>query len=258
MTTPQVIAGFPEFWQQVHDRYSPIFEGAGRLQNLQTRIFNTPVKGQPASVMRRLAITASNSFGAIITLALNGYGNDGMKIARGLFEVDLTMFYLKKHPEKVDDYLEYDVILQKQMYDELRPEEKGQIDPATVKKMLEEYDRVRPRFERNGRIRGDWCVVTIRQRAEEAGMLGLYETFYRWACWMHHGNMGGLVFQVDDSYDVDIAPSLNWVYGSLINGYGSYLRCLNCYDEIAGLGFKREIEEEANEDYVRALNTTDR
>jgi hypothetical protein len=258
VSTPQVIAGFPEFWQQVHDRYRPIFEGAGKLQSLQMRIFNTPVKGQPASVMRRLAITASNSFGAIITLALNGYGNDGMKIARGLFEVELIMFYLKKHPEKVDDYLEYDVILQKQMFDELRPEEKDQIEPAAVKKMLEEYDRVRLRFERNGRIRGDWCEITIRQRAEEACRLVHYETFYRWACWMHHGNMGGLIFQVDVAYDVDIAPSWRWVYDALINGYDSYLRCLNYYDEVATLGFKKELEEVANEDYVKALNTTDR
>ena len=47
---------------------------------------------------------AANSYGALLTLVLNGYGQDAMKIARSIYETELNGFWLKNHPEDLDDF----------------------------------------------------------------------------------------------------------------------------------------------------------
>src|ERR1700692_1176049 len=99
MDQDQVMAaGFREMWQPVYNKYKPFFDCAFKLQTIVSEMITTPIEGQLAQIIGQMAAAASNTYGAILTLVLNGYGNDAMKLARSLFEIELNILRLKAHP----------------------------------------------------------------------------------------------------------------------------------------------------------------
>lgn len=254
MEYPRISVRFPEFSAQVYSQYRALFEAYERLQTLPNQLFNFPVKGDLAATLRRLAILAWNSFGAVCTLVLNGYGNDAMKIVRGLFESEINLSYLQRHPDKLDDYLAYEHILRMEIYRQMSPQQQAAVPPAQVQQVKESAEAAKKRLvDAKGKpFRHGWCEISIRDRAKEAGRLDIYNTVYRWSCSMHHGDVGALIWQVDSTGDVDIALSRQWLGDALRDGYASMLRCLEIYEETAHLDLKQAIEA-AGRDYVEAL-----
>src|SRR5664279_3116515 len=107
-----------------------------------------------------MAAAASNTYGAILTLVLNGFGNDAMKLARSLFEIELNILRLKNHPDDLRDFLDYHLIQQKQLYDIFTEEQKTNVPPERYQEMMAEYNRVLPRFikDKSTQIpRNEWC-----------------------------------------------------------------------------------------------------
>ncbi len=237
-----VVAGFPEFWQQVYDTYPLFFAAAERLASLQNKILRKPVREALPKLLRRIAITVSNSFGAVITLALNGYGNDAMKIARGMFEAELTAAHLRNHPEGVQDYMDFQFVSEKRMLDYLKdfaPEMLSRIPSERVAEVEQRFEAVSPRFRGQNR----WTKKTIREMAQDAGLIQPYLTVYSWASSMHHLDVIGLSTQVArETFDVDVAPSQEWLDLALLTGHGAVIHTLSHLDEAAGLGMDREIQ----------------
>ena len=91
----EVIAGFPEFWQEAHDVQPDLFQALHDLKPLATKLFAQPEQGLLHRVLCHLAVAVSNSFGAVVTLCLNGYGADAVRIGRSMFEGAITARYLK-------------------------------------------------------------------------------------------------------------------------------------------------------------------
>jgi len=245
-----VVAGFPEFWQRVHDAHPLFFKVAKNLEGLQNEVLQKPVSGEPSKILRHMLGTVSNSFGALITLALNGYGNDAMKIARGMFEAELIASHLSKHPERVKDYVDFQALKDKRLLDYMKgfsPNLVAQIPQDRIAEIESESASVQPRF-RNGKT---WTKTSRRQMAEEAGLIEAYLTFYSWASSMHHADVAGLSFQTDTALDVDMAPSEQWIDIALISGHGCLIRILNCYNEAAHLGMDQDIQK-AIEDFKTA------
>ena len=77
-----IVAGFPEFWPRVHDKFPLFFKAAQELEPIQNRIFQKQVSEPLHKILRHISKTVSNSLGALIVLVLNGYGNDAMRVAR--------------------------------------------------------------------------------------------------------------------------------------------------------------------------------
>src|ERR1019366_4677799 len=93
------VAGFREMWQPVYSKYKAFFECAFKLQGIVGEMITSPVHGQLPQIIGQMAAAASNTYGAILTLVLNGFGNDAMKLARSLFEIELNILRLKNHPD---------------------------------------------------------------------------------------------------------------------------------------------------------------
>ena len=120
--------------------------------------------------------------------------------------------------------------------------------------MMKAYSEILPRFSTSrGHVRNEWCRVSLYERAKEAGQLPLHKKFYRLASSMHHGDIAGLISQLDAEMNVELAPSWSWLDDVLTHSLGSLIKCLNYYDEIAQLGFKQRLENGPNEDYVMAV-----
>jgi hypothetical protein len=85
-----IAAGFPEFWRPVYHKYRGFFDCALKLAPIVSDMVKTPVGGQLLHIVGRLVGAAANSYGALLTLVLNGYGLDAMKIARSIYETELN------------------------------------------------------------------------------------------------------------------------------------------------------------------------
>lgn len=248
---PGVIAGFPEFWQKAHDYNPEFFRAAWDLVPLVNKFLQPPVRGSLAIVEYFLVAIAANSFGSLITLVLNGYGLDAVRIARGMYEAAVNAGYLKLHPTELDDYIDFHWIRQKKFYDYLRqkrPSDLARIPAKTISETHAEFARVAPRFQnRNGRLRDSWCKKNLRTRAEEVGLGELYPTFYTYASGIHHGDISGLVAQsAKNALKVEVAPSLDGVKDALMMGHNALLTVLDSLNEVAGLRMDKELSDAKN------------
>jgi len=70
-----------------------------------------------------------------------------------------------------------------------------------------------------------------------------YPTFYAIATSMHHLDIGGLsAHSEEETFDVDVAPSSQWLDVALIMGHNAVLNALVDYNEAAQLGMGKELE----------------
>ena len=88
-----------------------------------TTWLSSRLKGDLLQTVRRIIYAVTNTQGVLITLVLNGYGHDAMKLARSIYEAELNIVWLMKHPEDIDDFIDYNVIQQKQEYELLDDEQ---------------------------------------------------------------------------------------------------------------------------------------
>jgi hypothetical protein len=252
----QIVVGFPEMWTPVYRKYQMFFDCAAKLAPIVTEMTRTPVKGPLLQIVGRMAAAAANTHGALLTLVLNGYGHDALKLARSLFEIELNIVRLKTHPEEVRDFLDYHHIQQKQYYDLFSDEQKSRVPQERYDQMMSAYHSVLERFATGRdktRPRNEWCRDSLYERAKEAGpeYLDLYKSFYRRASSMHHLDFAGIAAQSDADRLADMAPSWACLDDALV-ATGCVLRSIKLYDEMANLGFAERIEAGPLADYAAA------
>jgi hypothetical protein len=269
--SPHVVAGFSEMWQPVHQKYKLFFECAFRLQPIVSEMISTPVAGHLLMIVGHTLAAAANSYTALLTLVLNGFGFDAVRIARSIYEAELNVLWLKNHPEDVDDFLYYITIQQKQYYDAMDAEQQKAIPKERVEEMMQEYDRVLPRFASRDktRPRNEWCKVSIWERAKEAeaywnkqleadGLAGksvsLYKAFYRPASSMHHLDIAGIIAHMDSDMNAHMVPSWEYLEDALVAS-GGVLRIASYYDEMAALGLGDRLATGPIASYVAACKS---
>jgi hypothetical protein len=258
-TTSQITPGFPEMWQPVYEKYRVFFLCADKLMPVVNEVMRAPINGMLLNISHRMVIAASNSYGALLTLVLNGYGHDAMKIARSLFEIELNILRLKAKPEEISDFVDYNFIQQKQLYDLMDETQKAQVPKEQYDELMKKYNEVLPRFagkRDKNTLRNEWCRDSIYARATQAGpeYLELYRTFYRQASSMHHLDIAGVISCSDADLYADVAPSWALLDDALV-ATGCFIRSIGYYDEMASLGLKERLENEVNQDYEAAVRS---
>jgi hypothetical protein len=249
-----------------------IFYCAHKLQPIAHEMFTTAIEGQLQIIVGHLVAAAVNSYGALLTLVLNGYGHDAMKIARSMYEAEINIFWLKSHPEDVNDFLDYNVIQQKQLYDAMDEEAQKAVPKERYDQMMAEYTKLLPRFATgrdNTRPRNEWCRVSLYERAKEAEAywqkemeadslkgqsISLYKTFYRHASSMDHLDISGIIAHMDDEMNAHMAPLWEHLEDALV-ATGSVLRSVSYFDEMAQLGLKERLGKGPIADYVAACKS---
>jgi hypothetical protein len=242
-----IVAGFPEFWQRAHDAFPQFFAATDHLVPLVNAVLAEPIGSHLPRILHCMTAIISNSLGSLITLALNGYGHDAVRIARGMFENSVNAAYLAKHPTEVQDYNDYHWIRQRRLLDYMRQDAPALfqlLKQSDIDDIDAEYAKVVPRFtSSNGRVRKDWCAKDLRQRAEGVGMGKLYPTFYGYASSIHHGDIGGLAAQISTgNFQTEIAPSFHAIRDALIMGHQSVIVVLANFNDVAALGLADEIK----------------
>ena len=257
-TQAQILPGYPDFWPVAFSEYQKFFEAAEKTEPLINEIYSVGQSEPLHKVLRHLSKMVANSFSGLLVLGINGFGYDAMKLARGMFETALIAAYLRQHPEEFDDYMDFHWVsaMKRHRYVEKHaPELLKNIKPEAIETIKINYDRVSARFkDRNGKVRSRWSKKSFAQIAEELGVAANYETFYRFASSMQHGDISGLMMQMDPEegvLDVNIAPSMDWVGEALISGHTALVVAVMEYVD-ACLQDKISLAKQLEKDFVHA------
>ncbi len=252
---PSCAAGFPDWWQPVYDKYRPFFDAARRMYTIANEMRERELSEHLAQIVGRMVSVAVNTYSAIQTLVLNGFGPDAVKLGRSIYEGEVNILWLRNHPEDLRDFLDYHFIRQKELYDAMDEKQQGRFSEDQREQIIADYNAVLPRFASKSdktRPRNEWCHESFYKRAKEAQQEPLYRASYRYVSSMVHGDIAGLMAQLDEDSSVDTPPSWKNLDDALVNAHGSTLRCLSYFDEIAHLGFKDRLAE-LHSDYEAAV-----
>src|SRR5712691_10410536 len=98
--------GFPDFAATVYAEQGPALTLAHKMIGALPK----EMWGEQL-VMNMLVRMTTSGWIELLILIGNGAGLGAMKIARGMFETAVTAEYLRRTPEKIEDYVEYGHVL---------------------------------------------------------------------------------------------------------------------------------------------------
>jgi Family of unknown function (DUF5677) len=238
--------GFPGFEREVQKNLAPMLTAARSLSQIGQEMTIAPLSGQMEDLARQIALTVANSMESVLLLVCNGCGVDALRIARTMFEAAVTISYLYKHPELVQDYIDFLWVIRKKNYDHLLQLPAGRarrVAPERVREMLARYEQVKGRFtDKKGRIRNSWCKASLRKMAEGIEAEAMYGGIYPFGSSMTHTDVLALLAGADKSDDVEPVPSGANLSLALQKAVVSYAMTLLGLDKIANLGHGENLE----------------
>jgi hypothetical protein len=213
---------FEQFRPYIQQKYAAVFAAGFALPSQVNPVLEVPV-GEPLhKVVRFMAKIVANDFGGLLILALYGYGVSGAKVARSMFEASVNAAYLAKHPECVDDYIDFHVVAKKKFYDHLLKYDAAAakaIGAEKIAAMELEYAQVSHRFKKH---KNSWTAASIADRAEEVGSGDLYRLVYSTLSGIAHGDIVGMqTHATAEGVDVEPGPSEQWIHESLVLGHAA-------------------------------------
>ena len=239
----QVLTGFPDFWDTAVDRFPNFFAAAKKVGPLSNEVFSVPVTEWLHMLTRNLAKSVVNSFGSLLILCMNGYGFDALKISRSMFEAAVTVAYLRRHPDQMNDFIDYDWVKKKRFVDEMEKysPEQARLHAHEKPLVLRNYNAVVGRFKtkKNG-VRGRWSKDPLAKMAAEIGRSSMYFSVYGPGSSAQHVDIRGLMMQFEGSRDPGIAdivtaPHLQWIQPALAGAHLSVVLAVTDYMKVAGI-----------------------
>lgn len=252
--TDEMVFGFPEFAATVFAAHGPELRLAYTHSQLANEMFAalpTTMKKQQIVIYMLVRMTTTG-WVELLTLVGHGAGLGAMKIARGMFESAVMAEYLRKFPAEMEDYVEYGHVI---FYKRLK-QHPGAASPGMAANMEKEYNRVKHRFEKNGRIRNQWNKHPISYMAEKVGRAAQYEISYSLAASIHHGNFEAMIANLSgDKAQIDIEqpPSLEWLNQALASGHVCLLQALDTLNDCFKLEYDSRLKA-AGEEFQKVWN----
>jgi hypothetical protein len=246
--TREVGFGFPDFWSRAYAKFEKQFGAIRDLIGLGNTIIGEAENCANESVQNVIcALTRATMAGAseAILLCGNGCGSGAMKIVRGMYESRWTAEYLRRHPEEVQDYLEFGkVILWRRLkwLSEYRPSGTFPVP----KQVEDDYNQVKARFiDGRGNVRHRWSPKGIGAIARDIGREREYELPYAMACSIHHANFEGLLPHFNFEGELaapQFPPSDSWVGEALLTAHANLYSAIGTLNEACKLDFQQRID----------------
>jgi hypothetical protein len=243
----QTIIGFPDFRGEQLQPLEPMLAAARSFIQIGQAMLKAPVSEQFPDLAKQITQTVSNSMESVLLLVSNGCGVDGLRVARTMFEAAVILNYLDSHPELVQDFIDYQWVIQKKHHDYRLTLPPDKVPPLAAEKLVEmqsNYQRVKHRFvDKNGRDRNSWCRANLREMAKEVNVESMYGGLYPFGSSMTHTNILSIIAGAGASTDVEPVPSGLNVTLALQKAVVSFAMTLMAFDKIAELGRVDELEE---------------
>lgn len=239
--------GFEEFWPKVYAQFKGLFDAIADLGRLGDAMVKTAEESAAEPVKNVIcALTRATMAGACeaVLLCGNGCGTGAIKIVRGMYESRWTAEYLRRHPEEVEDYLEFSkVTLWRRIHwlQENSPGDGNRVSAEEMKRMKNDYNQAKARFKNEL----SWSKKSIREIAVEIGRTKEYELPYAIACSIHHANFEGLsaLFTSDNGETIpNPPPSEAWVKTALISTHANLWFAFGTLNDSCGLDFRERLD----------------
>ena len=241
-----IAIGFSDFRQAKLQTLEPMLAAAQSFLQIGREMAKIPVSEQFPDLAKQITQTASNSMEAILLLVSNGCGVDALRLARTMFEAAIVLNYLESHPELVQDFIDYQWVIQKKHNDyrlTLPPDKVPPVAPEKITEMQANYQRVKHRFKgKHGGIRNSWCEANLWEMAKEVNAESLYGGLYPFGSSMTHTNILAIIAGAGPSTDVEPVPSGLNVTLALQTAVVSFAMTLMAFDKIANLGRGDDLE----------------
>ncbi len=239
-----IVFGHPEMWKKAHHKYHDFFTVLPKLQGALNGLINAaydPIT-KPQRAILGLASLSMISMLELVTLVGNGLAQGGMKILRSMLEYGINAEYLRRNPEEVDDFIEWNWVEGYKLLNYMRdhmPDTFAKLAPEKITESEQEYKRVKPRFEyetRSGKrkIQGSWCSLNLAERAIRTDSTESYKLIYPLTSGLLHGSVAGMALHYspeEDTHRLAVPPSLEWSGEALIGGHGLALRMANTFSQ---------------------------
>jgi Family of unknown function (DUF5677) len=167
-----IVVGFPEFHEQVVDRFPAFFKALPALQKTLNDLTGEAHEAISAEghLIVNLGILAGVSMMEVVILAVNGFGPGAQKSDRSLMEASVTAEYIRLHPEQYEDFFEWHHVERFKEAEFLKtylPDayaRLGRQDPEWIASLQREMDRVAQRFGKRST-----CGIFVANSANWAG-----------------------------------------------------------------------------------------
>jgi hypothetical protein len=158
-----------EALDQIAAGYTDLFTAIEDLEGSKERRVNYLLLG-----------ASYTEFEETLVLAVNGYGSGATKLLRGLYERTVTVQYLMKHPDKVQQFIDYTKVHWRKLLIEADANGVGkQLSEERRKEIEAEFAEVEDQFTEtvckcgNTRLQGSWTKKPVPSQARELSeMLG--------------------------------------------------------------------------------------
>jgi hypothetical protein len=154
----------PDEERLFNERHSKLLDFLPHLNETLDNVFKHTVMGDRAGLtVFMLGRRCANDFSEILLLASNSYGFACLQLLRSMFEKLVDARYLQKHPEEVDNFWDYHLVLLVKL---------GYEDAAA--KFDPEWDRKVAKFKRphkkGFRTQSRWNKLTLVDEAKQVGL----------------------------------------------------------------------------------------
>jgi hypothetical protein len=171
-----VYFGHEDEWQYFAQHHGPALDALTKAHKTCIDLLKLahPV-GQEQAVIYMLAQCCLKEFEEILLLTGNGYGGGATKLLRSFYERVVTLSYLAKHPNKVQQFVDYtDIHWRKLLTEAEKIHSKVDLTPEQIKTINENFEKSKERFtevlckEHNKtRLQMSWTKKPVPDQASE-------------------------------------------------------------------------------------------
>jgi Family of unknown function (DUF5677) len=232
---PTAVFGFPNLWETTYKKYADIFQAIDKVQLLANELIAATKDSvvEIVQLMRSLTSVNNISMSDVLILVGNGRGTGAIKVARSMYEVSVTAEYLEKNPQEADLYLDFAHVIGWRQLLQTEKSSPAKVTPDLKSEAEAQYNHIKGKFEKNGRVRNSWSEKSVKRMADDIGKADLYELVYGLSSMLHHVNIGGL-----------IGHEMNWDAEALRTGHGALLQTVTTLYNVhhtTGTGFREKI-----------------
>lgn len=249
MTQRKAFFGYQDYWTKVQHQFEKELGAIHELVVLGDEMIRKAENQATDSVQKVVCfLTRATMTGAIEALLLcgNGCGAGAMKIVRGMYESRWTAEYLRRHPNEVQDYLEFGKVIAWRRVRFSQEHFPGHITEEVERQAEDKFNKIKGRFTgQNGRLRQQWSNRPLRGIAEDIGCAKEYELPYSLACSIHHANFEGLLAHFDFNHEEALPappPSEAWIDKALLAAHENLYSAIDTLDKCCNLGFRQQLD----------------
>jgi Family of unknown function (DUF5677) len=170
----------PEYLKLLLDRYPDFSKDAIVIGKIGMKINGFHCENDHVNVCVNQCRVAWEMFNSIHCVIAYDYGLAGASLCRNLFELAIGSIFLIENPGKLQDFMDYGKMVAYQVLDATPG-----TDPTFLQalKVKADYENLKNRFGRE-----KWHGKKIWALADACGMKALYNSFYREASAIVHGD----------------------------------------------------------------------